>query len=73
MQESSVEPVVTTSSTSSTCRPANAPGRATANKSRTFSQRPAEERVVWLGLLRRRLTARSYTGTPIREAIPSAI
>ena len=53
--------------------PANAPGRATANKSRTFSQRPAEERVVWLGLLRRRLTARSSTGTPIREAIPSAI
>ena len=35
--------------------------------------RPAEERVVWLGLLRRRLTARSSTGTPIREAIPSAI
>ena len=47
VQESSVEPVVTTSSTSSTCRPANAPGRATANKSRTFSQRPAEERVVF--------------------------
>ena len=71
--ESSVEPVVITSSTSRTCRPASRSGRHTAKASSTLPARSRRGLRAWLAVLRTRRTLRRSTSTPNCAAIPSEL
>ena len=71
--ESIVLPVVNTSSTSRTCRPASRPGRTTANASSTLRARSRRALRAWLSVLRFRRTLRRSTSTPNCAAIPSEL
>ena len=71
--ERSVAPVVITSSTSRTCRPASRSGRRTEKAPSTLPARSRRGLRAWLAVLRVRRTLRRSTSTPSCAAIPSAM